>query len=249
MGIQDAKCIEREVSSMGSYISSTRFGSDHGLNRMDGQKSGTERRSISFYKLFFKPLGKLGEGGFGNVYRVEHKLDGRRYAVKIIPFSARALKDYKSSSVFREIQTFSRLEHPNICRYHATWVESDSPRQPKGGRRDNNNGMPTQQQQTTVFHHPRPTTPLHNNPQTKTKQQHQNANAQDKNKNQNKQNTNHFQSAGSRRKSDKVASFLNNNNNHSGKKKVLSADNHHKYHIDPENAWAKARAVNKSKGF
>jgi serine/threonine protein kinase len=36
----------------------------------------------SRYKNDFEELEKIGEGGFGRVYRARHKLDGRVYAIK-----------------------------------------------------------------------------------------------------------------------------------------------------------------------
>ena len=41
--------------------------------------------STSRYKEEFVEMNRLGKGGFGSVFKVKNKLDGRKYAVKKIP--------------------------------------------------------------------------------------------------------------------------------------------------------------------
>ena len=41
--------------------------------------------STSRYQEEFVEINRLGKGGFGSVFKVKNKLDGREYAVKKIP--------------------------------------------------------------------------------------------------------------------------------------------------------------------
>ncbi|KAF4106151.1 hypothetical protein G5714_013813 [Onychostoma macrolepis] len=65
----------------------------------------------------FKVIAKLGEGGYGCVYKVKHKYDDKIYAVK------RVILTRKADS---EVKTLARLDHPNIVRYITCWPDSDN---------------------------------------------------------------------------------------------------------------------------
>ncbi|XP_064643150.1 eukaryotic translation initiation factor 2-alpha kinase 1-like [Lineus longissimus] len=77
------------------------------------------------YETEFTEICTLGKGGFGNVFRVRHKLDGCEYAVKIIRF--RNSNPDVCVKIVREVKVLARLSHDNIVRYNNAWVE-DNPR-------------------------------------------------------------------------------------------------------------------------
>ncbi|XP_005946910.2 eukaryotic translation initiation factor 2-alpha kinase 3 [Haplochromis burtoni] len=56
---------------------------------------------------------KLGKGAFGRVVKVKDKLVEKYYAIKIIRWNEKAL---------REAMALSDLEHPNIIRYFSCWT-------------------------------------------------------------------------------------------------------------------------------
>lgn len=62
----------------------------------------------------------IGEGGFGKVYRVKNKLDSNIYAVKKILINYEDANDRK---LLKEVALLSKLNHPNIVRYHYCWLE------------------------------------------------------------------------------------------------------------------------------
>jgi len=76
----------------------------------------------SRYHEEFKEMNVIGIGGFGKVYKAQHRLDGINYAVKKIKFYPRDV----ISQYLNEIRTWAKLNHPNIVSYKAAWVEPRS---------------------------------------------------------------------------------------------------------------------------
>ncbi|ORY55690.1 kinase-like domain-containing protein [Pseudomassariella vexata] len=86
-------------------------------------------RSRIQYQATFRELGLLGKGGFGKVFKCYNRLDQKTYAVKKIPLSPKLTKRLcqdrheDMQSVLREVQVLAMLDHVNVVRYHATWIE------------------------------------------------------------------------------------------------------------------------------
>ncbi|KAJ2119273.1 hypothetical protein IW147_006002 [Coemansia sp. RSA 720] len=85
----------------------------------------------SRYHDDFIQLRCLGKGGFGKVYEVRNKLDGRPYAVKHI----RIKGEITAEKTLREIKTLANLDHPNIVRYYSSWIEVARLRKRASGNR------------------------------------------------------------------------------------------------------------------
>ncbi|RMZ77681.1 hypothetical protein DV738_g4317, partial [Chaetothyriales sp. CBS 135597] len=87
------------------------------------------RRPQGHYESCFQQLGLLGKGGFGRVYHAFNIFDRKHYAVKKIPLSVRMSQRYRESghqeldSILREVQALAELDHPNVVRYHTSWIE------------------------------------------------------------------------------------------------------------------------------
>jgi len=92
----------------------------------------------SRYAQDFIELGRIGKGGYGNIYMASHKLDSVRYALKKIEWQEPLCKSLNTSPVFmkhnikksdmwkilvREVHSLSSLNHVNICRYFQAWIE------------------------------------------------------------------------------------------------------------------------------
>ncbi|XP_062374940.1 protein kinase containing Z-DNA binding domains [Sardina pilchardus] len=60
----------------------------------------------------FELVKELGEGGFGYVCQVKHKMDGKFYAMKIVEYDRDAE---------REVQALAECDHANIVRYFTAW--------------------------------------------------------------------------------------------------------------------------------
>ncbi|KAJ2452895.1 hypothetical protein EV183_002632 [Coemansia sp. RSA 2336] len=99
-----------------------------GAWRRRGSRSGSTPNTFdtivmdvqrSRYHDDFVQLRCLGKGGFGKVYEVRNKLDGRPYAVKQIKIRG----EITAEKTLREIKTLANLDHPNIVRYYSSWIE------------------------------------------------------------------------------------------------------------------------------
>ena len=75
----------------------------------------------SEYARKFVEEGRLGRGGFGEVFRARNKTDGQLYAVKKVKAKSRSALD----PVLSEATVLSRLNHPNVVRYFTSWIEED----------------------------------------------------------------------------------------------------------------------------
>jgi len=73
----------------------------------------------------FEQLELLGRGAFGEVWRCRHRADGREYAVKVVRylFDEADGDGHMVHSAPREAITWASVDHPNVVRYHASWVE------------------------------------------------------------------------------------------------------------------------------
>lgn len=69
----------------------------------------------SHYYHEFDEIEYIAGGGFGQVYRVKHKLDGTEYAIKKIPIRSEGIESVKN--YLSEVKTFASLNHSNIGRY------------------------------------------------------------------------------------------------------------------------------------
>ncbi|CAH1117703.1 unnamed protein product [Phaedon cochleariae] len=79
----------------------------------------------SHYHREFDEVDYIAGGGFGQVYRVKHKLDGTEYAVKKIPIRSDGIQSVRS--YLSEVKTFASLNHPNIVQYKGAWLEIGAP--------------------------------------------------------------------------------------------------------------------------
>lgn len=80
------------------------------------------RVSGSRYRAEFEELEFLGRGGGGQVVKSRNRLDGHLYAIKKIRLPFDRISEGK---ILREVTLFSRMNHPNIVRYHTSWVETE----------------------------------------------------------------------------------------------------------------------------
>jgi hypothetical protein len=76
------------------------------------------------YVKSFKELTLLGQGGFGVVYKVSHRLEKQVYAVKIVAISSRFNESLETRTLFREIDAMLALQTHRVIRYVTCWLET-----------------------------------------------------------------------------------------------------------------------------
>src|SRR5687767_1119610 len=69
--------------------------------------------------------GKIGRGGFANVYLAEHEADGSRVALKVLRGHL-ASDPHLHQRFLTEIRTMQTLQHPNIVKILDFGVSDDS---------------------------------------------------------------------------------------------------------------------------
>lgn len=70
----------------------------------------------------FENLDYIGQGAFGQVYKVRNKLDQRVYALKNIELNSK--NKLINKKIIREVKLLSSLNHENVVRYYNSWIES-----------------------------------------------------------------------------------------------------------------------------
>jgi len=74
-------------------------------------------------KKNFEDFKKVGEGGFGSVFKASHKIDGSLYALKVIKLNVEISKSLKDHKVIKEVKTMMKLNHKNVVRYYTCWFQ------------------------------------------------------------------------------------------------------------------------------
>ncbi|CAM9426927.1 unnamed protein product, partial [Discosporangium mesarthrocarpum] len=97
-------------------------GESNGFGGGDG--GGLRMLSTSRYRRDFTDEKLIARGAFGDVYSTCHRLDGTRYAIKKVEFTGMGIGSPRTQAVMREVQCLAQLDHPNIVRYHTSWLES-----------------------------------------------------------------------------------------------------------------------------
>lgn len=71
----------------------------------------------------FEDFSKVGEGGFGSVFKAKHKIDGSLYAIKVIKLNVGISQSLKDHKVIKEVKTMMKLYHKNVVRYYTCWFQ------------------------------------------------------------------------------------------------------------------------------
>nr|XP_003704942.1 PREDICTED: eukaryotic translation initiation factor 2-alpha kinase 1-like [Megachile rotundata] len=79
----------------------------------------------SRYHREFQEISFIGAGGFGNVFKALHRLDGIEYAIKKIMVRSGRVKSIMQH--LEEVKTLAKLNHTNIVSYKSAWIESTVP--------------------------------------------------------------------------------------------------------------------------
>jgi len=71
----------------------------------------------------FEAIEKIGQGGFGCVFKARHKIDGWYYAIKMIELKVPLSKNLMEHKVIKEVKTMMKLNHKNVVRYTTCWFQ------------------------------------------------------------------------------------------------------------------------------
>ncbi|EDL38469.1 eukaryotic translation initiation factor 2-alpha kinase 2 [Mus musculus] len=111
-------------SAPGSFSSENVFTNGLGENkRKSGVKVSPDDVQRNKYTLDarfnsdFEDIEEIGLGGFGQVFKAKHRIDGKRYAIKRVK--------YNTEKAEHEVQALAELNHVNIVQYHSCWEGVD----------------------------------------------------------------------------------------------------------------------------
>lgn len=65
--------------------------------------------------LNYKKIKKIGEGGYGEVYKCRNTVTGQKVAIKMMTIQTE--QEGVPSYIIREVSLLRELEHENIVRY------------------------------------------------------------------------------------------------------------------------------------
>ncbi|CAI8051833.1 eIF-2-alpha kinase GCN2 [Geodia barretti] len=107
-----------KIDPMSRRRSSMQF---HRSDSLVGSPAKPSLRGCSRLEAEFEEMESVGSGGFGDVVKVRHLLDGRVYAIKKIHLSDDPrMKD----RITREVELLSQMNHENVVRYYNAWMET-----------------------------------------------------------------------------------------------------------------------------
>ncbi|KAA8583991.1 hypothetical protein FQN60_015199 [Etheostoma spectabile] len=119
--LSSAQSMSTGTSGSGKFTDSSNSSKDQhvvkdkNMGKSQNETSTQSSVNIDRFTSDFTPMECLGSGGYGYVCKARHKLSEKDYAVKIVKYDEKALREVKILSDFR---------HDNIVRYFTTWTEN-----------------------------------------------------------------------------------------------------------------------------
>jgi hypothetical protein len=71
----------------------------------------------------FEGYEKIGQGGFGSVFKAKHKIDDSMYAIKMIRLKVAQSQNLMENKEIKEVRTMMKLNHKNVVRYYTCWFQ------------------------------------------------------------------------------------------------------------------------------
>uniref|UniRef100_A0A3P8U8E3 non-specific serine/threonine protein kinase n=1 Tax=Amphiprion percula TaxID=161767 RepID=A0A3P8U8E3_AMPPE len=98
--------------------SSHRSKDKDGIKNKNTENRQSETSAQSRFSSDFDSIECLAKGGFGHVFAAREKLVDKYYAVKIVRYKEKAL---------REVTALGEISHDNIVRYYNCWIDDSEP--------------------------------------------------------------------------------------------------------------------------
>lgn len=94
--------------------------SSSSVNNLKNSHRKVKGNEYTMDKRFLKDfleITPIGLGGYGDVFKAKHRIDGKTYVIKRV--------EYDNQKVEREVKALAKLDHKNIVRYCSCWDGTD----------------------------------------------------------------------------------------------------------------------------
>ncbi|KAI1007929.1 hypothetical protein K3495_g306 [Podosphaera aphanis] len=123
------KALIRQPCNMAETTSKKRYQDPkNSIMSLFGLEDKEETLSKSLFSTYYIQKEKLGQGGFGSVYRAVYSIDKAEYAIKKIVISAKRIQLlYKQNRLLQlrdEVNFMAHVDHRHLVRYHHCWLET-----------------------------------------------------------------------------------------------------------------------------
>ncbi|CAH6779628.1 Eif2ak2 [Phodopus roborovskii] len=81
------------------------------------------KRKPGVFNEDFEDIEEIGSGGFGQVFKAKHRIDGKTYAIKRVKYNYK--NKHNTEKEVREVKALALLSHVNIVQYHSCWLGQD----------------------------------------------------------------------------------------------------------------------------
>jgi serine/threonine protein kinase len=86
----------------------------------------TARLNRIGFSDYFRPIQRIGKGGYALVYEVESLLDGRRYAVKALSKATLQREHRMMQGLISEVRIMRKLKHKNVLKLFGVFESTNS---------------------------------------------------------------------------------------------------------------------------
>lgn len=122
----DSNFNRSQLSTSAHFISFQTLRNDCSISN-DSTKSSVFNRSSSdetYFEQYYTRISKIGEGSFGEVFKVRSKDDGLLYAVKMSKQLFRS--EYYRQERLEEVKRYEQFsDHENCVRFYKAWEQDD----------------------------------------------------------------------------------------------------------------------------
>ncbi|CAG2104933.1 unnamed protein product, partial [Medioppia subpectinata] len=112
-------------NTSGSELSQSMASLSISSNTTEISDGGSHESHNNYYTVNFDVIGdQIGEGWFGKVFKVRHKLEEKLYAIKIVTYNETS--NESKQRTLNEVKSLANLSSQYVVQYHNSWLNDNS---------------------------------------------------------------------------------------------------------------------------